>query len=162
MPVSAQMAKALSFSPSAVPAILRLLADKAPHTTLSELLADPSIGTQARSLTLADLARALGGVTSGGAVSGGAVSAERGRPGPKPAAAQERSAAPATRRSPSDKYDAAVLVEILAAPEPVGAVAVREKVGGTPAQFRSAVERLMEARKISKSGIAKGTRYRVA
>ncbi len=161
MPVSAQMAKALSFSTSAVPAILRLLADKAPHTTLSELLADPSIGTQARSLTLADLARALGGASPVGS-SNGAASAERGRPGPKPAAAQERSAAPVTRRSPSDKYDAAVLVEILAAPEPIGAVAVRDKVGGSPAQFRAAVERLMEQKKISKSGIAKGTRYRVA
>lgn len=152
------MAKALSFSTSAVPAILRLLADKAPHTTLSQLLADPSIGTQARSLTLADLARALGT-----AAMGGAAAPERGgAAGHRPVAAPARSVPGSGRRSANDKYDTAVLVEILASPGPIGAVAVREKVGGSPAQFRSAVERLIEAEKISKSGIAKGTRYRVA
>lgn len=154
------MAKSLSFSTSALPAIVRLLFDKAPTTTLSGLLADPSIGEQARSLTLADLTRVLGDGGDGPAprhTTDTETSAQT-----QPAQRRPRQLRPRTVSTANGKYDAAVLVQILAAPDPIGAVAVREKVGGSPAQFRSAVERLIAARKISKSGVAKGTRYRVA
>lgn len=146
------MPKVLSFSDSAVPAILRLLVDKAPQTTLAQLLADPSIGVLARSITLQQLAAALEHRTAT-PTSPARASASR------KTSAIARAATPAPAAA---EYDAAILVEISAAPEPVGAVAIRSKVGGTPAQFRAAVERLIAAKTVKKSGVAKGTRYRVA
>jgi hypothetical protein len=153
------MPKALSFSDSAIPAILRLLVDKAPETTLAQLLADPSIGVLARGITLQQLAAALEHRTSDTATTTAPAAA-------RTSSARRRSSTPrviASAPTPAAaEYDAAILVEITAAPEPVGSVAIRTKTGGTPEQFRAAVERLIAAKKVKKSGVAKGTRYRAA
>lgn len=152
------MPKALSFSDSAIPAILRLLVDKAPETTLAQLLADPSIGVLARGITLQQLAAALEHRTSDTTTATVPAAART--------TARRRSSTPrVTASAPAPaaaEYDAAILVEITAAPEPVGSVAIRTKTGGTPEQFRAAVERLIAAKKVKKSGVAKGTRYRAA
>lgn len=156
------MPKALALSASAIPALLRLIADKAPATTLAEVIADPSIGAHARALTLGELAKALGsaGITGVAAVAtrSTAATASKGSKGRKRNAAGNQ----AERATSSTDYDAAVLGEISAASEPVGAVTVREKVGGDATEFRASVERLIAAKKVKKSGIAKGTRYRLA
>jgi hypothetical protein len=156
------MPKALALSASAIPAILRLIADKAPATTLAELIADPSIGPHTRALTLGQLAKALAsaGVSAVAAVAtrSPAAKATKGSKGRKRGTGGSR----AERAARSKDYDAAVLGEISAAADPVGAVAVRKKVGGNAAEFRASVERLIAGKKVKKSGIAKGTRYRVA
>jgi hypothetical protein len=151
------MSRALSFSDSALPGLLRLFLDKAPETTLGDLLADPSIGALARGTSLRQLAAALQGGASAGAASPAAAAGAR-------AAGSNASRKPKARRSAlassAAAYDAAVLVEIVGAPEPIGAVAIRSKAGGSPAEFRAAAERLIAAKKVKKFGIAKGTRYR--
>lgn len=166
------MPKALSFSDSAVPAILRLLVDKAPQTTLAQLLADPSIGVLARGITLQQLAAALEHRTAAIVTPSVATASRRGgarrrsavrAAAPVAASTSASTSAPARASSaPAAEYDAAILVEITAAPEPIGAAAIRTKLGGTPDQFRAAVERLIAAKQVKKSGIAKGTRYRAA
>jgi hypothetical protein len=156
------MSKALAFSASAVPAILRLIADKAPATTLAELIADPSIGGHARVMTLGQFAAALASAGVSAATqpvtrSPVAVAAKGSKRAKRGARGNQ-----AERTARSNDYDSAVLSEISAASEPVGAVIVRGKVGGSADEFRASVERLIAKKKVKKSGIAKGTRYRVA
>lgn len=61
------------------------------------------------------------------------------------------------------RYDARVLMTInrlvKKTEEPVSAEAVREEVGGTASQFRSAAKRLIKARKIKRSGKTRATVY---
>jgi hypothetical protein len=154
-----------------LPAILRLLAEKSPEVTLGSVLADPSLGGAARAMTLREFARAL----SVGPVGPAPRLAASALPAPRPAAprlaaprlAAPRLAAGATprladaARGPRPKeYDAAILIEILAAAGPVGPTAVRAKVGGTPAAFRAAIERLVAAGKVKALGSARAPRYR--
>jgi hypothetical protein len=56
-------------------------------------------------------------------------------------------------------YDANVLAVLKSASHPVAADEVIEKVGGTGLQFRTATKRLLAARKIKRTGKARGTRY---
>lgn len=165
------MPRAIEFSASALPAILRLLAEKSPEVTLGSVLGDPSLGAAARAMTLREFARAL----SVGPVAGPVVASPRAA---APPVAPPRSATPpvaataprapavpiadaAGPKEPRPKeYDAAILVEILAAVGPVGAAAVRAKVGGTAAAFRAAIERLVASGKVKASGSARAPRYR--
>ncbi len=173
------MTRAIEFSASALPAILRLLAEKSPEVTLGSVLADPSLGAAARAMTLREFARALSvGPVVGPVVGpgvGAGVAPPRAAISPV-AVAAPRVAAPrvAAPRAPAlpiadaagpkgsrpKEYDAAVLVEILAAVGPVGAAAVRAKVGGTAAAFRAAIERLVSSGKVKASGSARAPRYR--
>lgn len=61
------------------------------------------------------------------------------------------------------RYDARVLMSInrlvKKTEEPVGAEAIREEAGGTASQFRAAAMRLIKAKKIKRSGKARGTVY---
>ena len=61
------------------------------------------------------------------------------------------------------RYDAQVLMTInrlvKKAEKPVGAEAVREVVGGSASQFRAATARLLKAKKLKRSGKARGTVY---
>ncbi len=166
------MTKTIALSGPAIPAILRLLADKAPGMTLAEVLGDPSIGPHARAMTLRQFRDALG--ASGAAPRAAAPRAEA----PRAAAPQAEAAAASGgggKRGPGAprgdrmaharnvrEYDAAVLLEIMNAAAPIGAEAVRAKVGGNAAAFRASAERLIAAKKVKKGGIAKGTRYRPA
>lgn len=61
-----------------------------------------------------------------------------------------------------ETYDAKVLAAIEAAKGPVSAEQVRKLAGGTPIQFRAAVERLMESKRVKRLGKARGTRYKTA
>ena len=168
------MTRAIEFSASALPAILRLLAEKSPEVTLGSVLADPSLGAAARAMTLREFARALSvgpvvgpvvgpGVGAGvapprAAISPVAVAAPRVAAPRAPALPIADAAGP--KGSRPKEYDAAVLVEILAAVGPVGAAAVRAKVGGTAAAFRAAIERLVSSGKVKASGSARAPRYR--
>ena len=64
-------------------------------------------------------------------------------------------------RTPTGRaaYDNAVLDVVGGAKSPVSAQAVRAKVGGTPPQARSALNRLIEAGKVGYAGRARATRY---
>lgn len=164
------MARAIEFSASALPAILRLLAEKSPEVTLGSVLADPSLGGAARAMTLREFARALSvGPAGPGVASPRAAIAPLSVATPRvasPRVATPRVAAlpiadAAGPKGPRPKeYDAAILVEILAAVGPVGAAAVRAKVGGTAAAFRAAIERLVASGKVKASGSARAPRYR--
>ena len=58
-----------------------------------------------------------------------------------------------------DAYDNEVLAAVLAAKSPIGAGELREQVGGTALQARTALNRLIEAGKINYEGRARATRY---
>lgn len=58
-------------------------------------------------------------------------------------------------------YDASVLGAVRAAEGWISAQSVRELVGGTAAQARTALNRLFEAGKIDFKGKARATKYRV-
>jgi hypothetical protein len=162
--------RAIEFSTSALPAILRLLAEKSPEVTLGSVLADPSLGGAARAMTLREFARALSVGPVGPAsriaaragvaprVAGPRIAARR--PDAEPVATRRLADATREPRARAKEYDAAILVEILAAVGPVGTAAVRAKVGGTPAAFRAAIERLVAAGKVKASGSARAPRYR--
>ncbi|MEM6996322.1 MAG: hypothetical protein AAF721_37795 [Myxococcota bacterium] len=56
-------------------------------------------------------------------------------------------------------YDKAVLAVVIEASGPTSAQEVRKSVGGTPAQARSALNRLIEGGRIGSQGRARATRY---
>jgi hypothetical protein len=58
-----------------------------------------------------------------------------------------------------DAYDEQVLAAVEGAKGPIGAGEVREQVGGTALQARTALNRLIEAGKINYEGRARATRY---
>jgi hypothetical protein len=58
-----------------------------------------------------------------------------------------------------EAYDSAIQGIIEAARGPVGASAIRSKVGGTPQQARAALHRLIEAGTITYTGQARATKY---
>jgi hypothetical protein len=58
-----------------------------------------------------------------------------------------------------EAYDEAVYSVVSSVETPVGAAAIREKVGGTSLQVRTALNRLIEAGKIGYEGRARATRY---
>ena len=61
-----------------------------------------------------------------------------------------------------DAYDDQVLSAVQAAKSPIGAGELREQVGGTALQARTALNRLIEAGKINYEGRARATRYTAA
>lgn len=57
------------------------------------------------------------------------------------------------------QYDAAVFDAVSGAGKPLGSSALRKKVGGTPLQLRTALNRLIEDGKVTYEGKARATRY---
>ena len=95
------------------------------------------------------------------------------RPVREPAAPAARPAKPAPRaeagaevntRTPAGReaFDAAVFEALKAIGGPAGAGEIQRRVGGTNMQVRSAVNRLIEAGRVTWTGKARGTRYRLA
>ena len=64
-------------------------------------------------------------------------------------------------RTPAGRkaYDQAVMQAVVEAKDPVSAPDVRAKAGGTPAQARAALDRLISGGKLGYKGRARGTRY---
>lgn len=64
-------------------------------------------------------------------------------------------------RTPSGRrrYDQAVLHVLKVASTPLSAPQIRDRVGGTPLQTRTALNRLIENGKVQWTGKARGTRY---
>ena len=56
-------------------------------------------------------------------------------------------------------YDEAVFGAVSGAGKPLGSSALRKKVGGTPLQLRTALNRLIEDGKVTYEGKARATRY---
>lgn len=73
-------------------------------------------------------------------------------------------AASVSTRTPSDRanYEQAILSTLDVAGDWMTAPQLRSKVGGTPAQARAALNRLIAAGKVAYEGQARGTRYRSA
>lgn len=65
-------------------------------------------------------------------------------------------------RAGREAYQCAVLEAIQSADGYVGAVQIRSEIGGTPMQFRAAVNRLIEAGDVTYRGKAMATRYTAA
>lgn len=165
------MARSLNLPTSSLAAMIRIIADKAPQTTLREVLADPWLGGQVQSMTIGELL-GIGGAPTGASVSPARAAASGGERPAKtskaPKAAKKASApraaksAEVTTAEGRAAYTSAVLDVIASASRPWSAQEVRAKAGGTDLQFRAAVERLLAAKKVKRTGKARGTRYTVA
>ncbi len=93
------------------------------------------------------------------------------QPAPKKPEAKARAAAggggkagkSVNTRTPEGRaqYDAAVFDAVSAAGKPVGSSALRRKIGGTPLQLRTALNRLIDDKKVTYEGRARATRYSV-
>src|SRR5690606_31093014 len=111
------------------------------------------------------------------AMSGARAESGRGSTGARPEATRSRAgsaaaAAPrASRREAEEevntrtqegreRYDQAVLELVRASKSPIGATQIRDQVGGTPLQVRTALNRLIEAGLLAYQGRARATRYR--
>ncbi len=136
-------------SPDLRPLVLHYVRSKPATTTIGELLADSVIGGFIRSLTVAELI-------------GGEVPFPRGggRRGRRVAAASPRTGEANTRTADGrNAYDSRVLAAIKAAGGPASAESLLSNTGGDAAQFRAATKRLLAAKKIKRTGKARGTRY---
>lgn len=86
------------------------------------------------------------------------------KPGPKPSSGASKGGKGGklvNTRTPEGRaaYDAAVYDAVSAAGKPVGSSALRKKVGGTPLQLRTSLNRLIEDKKVTYEGKARATRY---
>jgi hypothetical protein len=80
------------------------------------------------------------------------------RPAPKSPAATKKSKG---RSKPDPSFDDRVLAAIEAAGGEARSVEIENKVGGTTEERRAALHRLVAAKKLKRSGVARGTRYAV-
>jgi hypothetical protein len=141
---------------SGIHALVRMIAEKAPTTTIGELLADPSFGPRFRALPIGQLL--------GAAPPAPPVAPTRPQATKQTASGPRTSTASIDVRTPAGRevYDTSVLAAIAAHREPASATDVRAKAGGTDLQFRAAVERLIAEKKVRRTGKARGTRYSAA
>ena len=81
-----------------------------------------------------------------------------GKPGPKSSGLKAKAV---NTRTPEGRaaYDEAVLEAVTNAKEAVGSSYLRRRIGGTPLQLRTALNRLIEGGKVSYQGKARATRY---
>lgn len=142
---------------SGIHALVRMIAEKAPTTTIGELLADPSFGPRFRALAIGQLLGAAPATTPAAPTRAPLASKQI-------ASASRASIGSIDVRTPAGRevYDTSVLAAIAAHREPASATDVRAKAGGTDLQFRAAVERLIEEKKVRRTGKARGTRYSAA
>lgn len=82
----------------------------------------------------------------------------------KPAKAEKQAAVEVNTRTPAGReaFDGAVFAIVEAAGGAVSASEVQRKIGGTNLQLRAALNRLIEAGRLTWSGKARGTRYSLA
>lgn len=173
------MATSSDISTAAVASLIQLIAEKAPSTTLGEVLADPIFGGRARGVTLGQLLGTASSKSAAAPAARAGKGASKAKAGKakvgkaKAGKASEPAAAPAKGgRAPKSAdvrteegrthYDAAVLGVITGGPGPWSAANVRAKTGGTDTQFRASVERLLAKKKVKRTGKARGTRYTAA
>jgi len=93
------------------------------------------------------------------------TTAKKAAPKAKPAAKRsspKTSAFDVRKPSGRAQYDSAVLEVVAGAKGPASAQEIRAKVGGTPAQARAALNRLIEDNKLKYQGRARATRYFLA
>jgi len=156
------MARPLNVSSSSLAALIRIIADKAPNTTLRELIAEPMLGGQVQALTIGELL-GLGGAPAPQAVPKPqtAPQAPAGRPAAAASTAARRPSKSAEVSTAEGRaaYTSAVLAVIASPGGPWSAPDVRAKAGGTDLQFRAAVERLLADKQVKRTGKARGTRY---
>ena len=138
-------------SPDLRPLVLHYVRTKPTTTTIAELLADTLIGSFVRELSIAEL------------FDGTAPATAASRKSPSSPGRHVRNGATDTRTADGrSQYDERVLVAIKGAGGPASAESLLPKTGGDAAQFRAATKRLMAAKKIRRSGKARGTRYAAA
>lgn len=128
-----------------------------PDATLGDVLADSTVGPLARTMTIGEL---IGRESGRGAARTG--TAKNGKSAARTDDRAKTGAHEVRTSSGREAYDAKVLAAIEAAKAPVSAEQVRKLAGGTPIQFRAAVERLMENKRVKRLGKARGTRYKTA
>lgn len=151
------MPRSLNVSSSALAALIRIIADKAPNTTLRELFAEPMLGGHVQSLTIGELLGVGGAPQTAPKAPAGRPAAAAPSKAPRPA-----KSADVTTAEGRAAYTSAVLGVIASAGGPWSAQNVRAKAGGTDLQFRAAVERLLADKKVKRTGKARGTRYTAA
>lgn len=150
------MARTLDVSTAAVISLIHMIAEKAPATTLAELISDPLFAGRVRDLRLGDL---LGGRVAKPAPS---VTSRSPNASASPKNGRPKKSADVRTDEGRAQYDTAVLGVIASGAGPWSAVQVRAKAGGTDTQFRASVERLLAKKKVKRSGKARGTRYTTA
>jgi hypothetical protein len=145
--------------------ITRALAEVPASTTICELVASmksDGLSAEFEGMSISELGAAMGNGSAAPATRRGRP-AKRGRkPGTKAGGAPKAKAAGGkinTRTQDGrDALDAAVAVFLQSAGS-ARAEAVRAAVGGQAAQVRKSLERLMAAKKVSRSGQKRGTTY---
>lgn len=127
-----------------------------PELTLGDIhkLSRGSIGRHFGSITVGKLLGSSGSSGSSGAQASGAKL----RVAPAPASASVNTRTAAGRKA----YDDALLDALKAEDKPVSASRLIARVGGSKLQARAALNRLIETKKITWTGKARGTKYAVA
>ncbi|MEM6290038.1 MAG: hypothetical protein AAGA54_02200 [Myxococcota bacterium] len=119
-------------------------------------------------MTLSELADRSGKSVSdiiAWALPGKAGGAKAPRPAPKKAAPKAAAGGGKSKvvntRTPEGRaaYDEAVLQAVGSFKSPAGSSQLRKKVGGTPLQMRTALNRLIDEKKVTYEGKARATRY---
>ena len=92
------------------------------------------------------------------AASAPAAKSAPGKPGPKSSGLKAKAV---NTRTPEGRaaYDEAVMDAVTNAKEAVGSSYLRRRIGGTPLQLRTALNRLIEGGKVTYQGKARATRY---
>jgi hypothetical protein len=119
-----------------------------------------SLETLVGSMTIAELAERSGKSveTIASFALGGGAPSRSSATAPSTGAAARRTS---TRKVEDRGFDDRVLAAIEAAGGEARSVDIEDKVGGTSEERRAALHRLVKARKLKRSGVARGTRYAV-
>ena len=96
-----------------------------------------------------------------GEIRSGKASASKGGRGKSSSRSAPRSAGEVSTRTKIERaeYDAAILAIVKSSGGKVGADEIREQAGGTAEQVRTALKRLITAKRVKRSGRARATRY---
>jgi hypothetical protein len=107
------------------------------------------IGGIAKTLTVAELRSGKPGLSKGRTAK------------PTKGAARPPASGAVNTRTPQGRarYDAQILATLKESGPKTSAAAIRDKVGGTPLQVRTALNRLIESGKVAYSGRARATKY---
>ena len=99
--------------------------------------------------------------TSGGSKTAAPKAAPKKPAAKAPSAASTGGGKNVNTRTPEGRaaYDVAVLDAVTASKKPIGSSKLRKAIGGTPLQLRTALNRLIEAGKVTYQGKARATKY---
>jgi len=147
-------------SRNALKEALGVVAHGTPVGNLLDQVADSPYLDRFRDLTIGELLEAMSGASKPrrGRPPGSGKKAADGSAPAKKAGAKSRKGFSTRTEAGRNKIDAAVS-DFLSSASEAGAEQIRSAVGGTSAQLRQSLDRLRKAKKVSRKGQKRGTRY---